>query len=407
MRIGAMEETVVVSGASPIVDVQNVMQRHVVGSDLISTLPTARSEFTMALLVPGMIIAGVSRPSGQDVGGSSAVAPHKLAIHGGKQGDSVEMLEGIPNNTMNGWSTSGVQMDAGALQEISFEMGAMSAESSTGGVRTNWIPKDGGNRFTGSLFGTYVSDKFQADDLSDDLIARGLTSVNQMDRTWDSNESVGGPFKRDKLWFYFSQRNWGSYERVAGMYFDLNPTDYVFTPDLNHRAIDDFWQVSETLRLTWQATPKNKIAAFANQLNRCRCHNGVRANVSPEASTKSRHAAHLLQQVSWTSPLTSRVLLEVGVQNYHFDQTTEPVAGITDDLLSVLEQSTNVSFRAASNYGRHNDFSHNERASLSYVTGSHAFKFGFTNQHGARHQARMRPVREGSATPPTIVSPAC
>jgi hypothetical protein len=382
LRVGSVEETVTVSGSSPTVDVQNVIQQRVINTEVIDTIPSGRTEQTLAALIPGMQTGLTSSTTTQDVGGSAGDMRQTLAIHGSRATDFSEMINGIPQNSVNGWQTGGINMDTGAIQEFSYELAGVSAERTTGGVLVNQIPKAGGNRFSGSVFGAFTNQSLQADNTSADLIARGLTANSNLQKVWDLNPNVGGPILQDRLWFFGSTRYWG-YDNKVATYYNLTPTAFAYTADLSRQAIDDSWLSSGSLDMTWQATSKSKISAFVIDEGRCLCHRLVSTTISPEATVQQRSVVDHLAQVVWTAPMTSRLLFEAGVQAYVFHQPSIPQPGITPDIISTTEQSTGLLFRAGV-YSEHDDYTYNVRAAVSYVTGSHAFKFGFTDFSGHR-----------------------
>src|SRR5206468_9460027 len=100
----------------------------------------------------------------------------------------------------------------------------LSAEARSSGVLTNTIPKEGGNVFRGNIFANFANDKFQGNNLTDDLIERGLPRVNSVRKLWDFNPTVGGPLMKDKLWFYGGFRYSGAQNYIAGMYANLRLT---------------------------------------------------------------------------------------------------------------------------------------------------------------------------------------
>src|SRR6185295_284820 len=107
-----------------------------------------------------------------------------------------------------GGAQVGLNVNNGAIQEISIQTGGLSAESELGGLVSNMIPREGANAFRGVVFGSYTNGSLQSDNLSDDLIARGLTAVNAVDKIWDFNPSFGGPLAKDRVWFFLSGRSW-------------------------------------------------------------------------------------------------------------------------------------------------------------------------------------------------------
>src|SRR5262249_33736885 len=151
----------------------------------------------------------------------------------------------------------------------------------------NVIPREGGNRFTGSFFGTGANSSFQGNNYTDDLKAQGLTKPNSLYQTWDINPSVGGPIINDKLWFFSSGYYKGNKTYVAGLYENLNagdPTKWTYAPDLSRQAVFSIVQKSVNTRLTWQASPRNKFGIYAE--TETRNWDNITSLFSPEAATK-------------------------------------------------------------------------------------------------------------------------
>jgi hypothetical protein len=81
-------------------------------------------------------------------------------------------------------------------------------------------------------------------------------------KLWEVNPALGGPIRRDRLWFYGTFRHQGNRQLVAGMFENRNagdPTKWTYDPDPSRQAIDDGTWKNGSLRLTWQATPRNKF----------------------------------------------------------------------------------------------------------------------------------------------------
>jgi len=95
LRISALEETITVSGQSPTVDVQNVIQQRVLNTEVVDAIPSGRTEQTMAALIPGMQTGLTSKTVTQDVGGSAGDMRQTLVIHGGRAGDFNEMINQV------------------------------------------------------------------------------------------------------------------------------------------------------------------------------------------------------------------------------------------------------------------------------------------------------------------------
>ena len=177
LKVGGVEETVTVSGESPVVDVQSTDTRNVLSRDVLDTIPTGKTIQAFASMTPGMRISS----TGQDVGGSRGDAFLTMTIHGSKTNDAKWNQEGFETNYGPSGRTYIVNP---AAQELSMELGGGSAEAKFGGVQVNVIPKTGSNTLQGDLFGTYTNNNFQSTNLSDEAAARGLTAstINRLDK---------------------------------------------------------------------------------------------------------------------------------------------------------------------------------------------------------------------------------
>jgi hypothetical protein len=390
LRIGNIAETVTVSGASPLVDVQNVVQQRVVTRDVIDALPVAKTMQSVAVLVPGVTVAGsATGATGQDVGGSVGERHVYLSVHGSRGLEMPLVWDGMRVNNMNflggGFGTSLV-LNAGSVDEISIEVGALSTESETSGVRANVIPKAGGNTYAGFFEGNYANGSMQANNVDANLQARGLVGLPAIDHIFDINPALGGPIRRDQLWFYGAFRYWGNYDRPPGAFFMTDPLAYVYTPDLTRPGVNETWNRSENLRLTWQASPRNKITGYFDDQQRCTCHWTESSTRSPEAATVYSVTPNWITQIKWNAPVTNRLLFEAGF-TYHpetYIGGLEP--GVSPTTYPVVDLNTNVAFRAGQIFTNQKMLQYSSLFAVAYVTGSHAFKFGAQTQNGYSEQ---------------------
>jgi hypothetical protein len=413
MKVGAIEETITVSGQSPLVDTQSVTQRKALTNDLIDALPTGRSFQNLSVLVPGVSIALGS----QDVGGTGGERYQTLSVHGSRSDQMPLVVNGMPYNNMNntggGYNTTLV-INTGTVQEMTVTTSGLTAESRSSGVLTNTIPKEGGNTYRGYFFGNFANDKFQSNNLTQDLINRGLPRVNSVNKIWDFNPAAGGPLVQDRLWFYGGFRYSGAQNFIAGMYKNLRPTDpqycakpagclygdalhpttlVPYSQDLSQPAIGgDTWTRGETLNLTLQADKKNKVTVYGHFNQRLVDCNQCSATTSPEAGVYFTHRPEYILQSTWTNPYTNRLLFEGGFTFYNerwiFGPKPENVNGYGPDAnVSKFDASTGYLYGAASNLGpftKAGNHQYNMRAAVNYVTGSHAFKVGMTDMWGTR-----------------------
>ncbi len=189
LRVGAVAETITVTGETPLVDVSSTKKEVVLDHDSIQALPSSRQYFTLARVAPG------TTGGGGDVGGAGiADVGQSLTVHGSKAVDQRVMLNGLSIMTLQaGGNIGGQQPDVGSAAEIAVDTTSLSAEMSTGGIRINFIPKDGGNTFGNSTFYTFANQSMQGNNYTDALKNAGLPTPTKIDSTWDLNESIGGP----------------------------------------------------------------------------------------------------------------------------------------------------------------------------------------------------------------------
>ncbi len=383
LGLGNLSETVTVTGESPIVDVSNATPRSRITAETLDTLPTGKTLEAFISLTPGLInTQGAAPGSAQDVGGSKGETYVTPAIHGGHGLESRTILDGFEtNNPDNGGGGRVFIPNPMSTQEVSLGLGSGAAESQTSGVQINFIPRDGGNAFRGSMFGNFTNEKLQsAANLSSELIARGVTQAGlpQIGNVWDVNGGIGGPLMRDRLWFFTAHRSWGSQNSVVGQFYNKEPHDsWFYTKDTSKPAINDFIQQSDNVRLTWQASPRNKVNFSYDWEYRCDCHRDVSATNSPEAA-RVRLYWPQVTAITWSLPASNRLLLEAGTQLSYLPLDSEPHDFQDAFDIPVNDTLLNLSYRASTGgYGRSMSKVNNTRASASYVTGSHAFKAGF------------------------------
>jgi hypothetical protein len=389
LGVGTVNETITVSGVSPVVDVQNTVQQRVMTRDILDAIPTSKTVQSMAALVPGMVISGFG--NAQDVGGQVGDNQVQMQIHGGRPGDTIYQMDGMRfNNLSSGGSYGQVQQNI-TTQEVSVETGAISAEVEAGGVRINLIPKAGGNTYKGSVIGSWTNHALQTNNLSNDLQSRGLLSVDRVDKVWDAAVGFGGPLRKDRLWFYGGASYNYRQNFLAGLFFDKDPLDFTYDPDPSRPGPEDLWDRVDSLRLTWQATARNKFNVYFDDRDRCVCHWYLTSLVAPEASSVQGAPQNNLGQVTWTSPLTNRLLIEAGYSIFVHNWTSLAQPGVAPTTYAFTDAATGWRFRAPSSIGIGKDYNTFPvfRGSLSYVTGSHAVKVGFNMNQGTERSVRQ------------------
>jgi len=384
LPVGALEESVTVTGESPVVNVASARREQVVNRELLTAIPSARTYQTMVGLAPGVTTSG-----SQDVGGLNSPAVRTFGIHGGPGTEGRVLVDGMNSGGARGGAgVSNYQVDVANAQELTYTLSGGLGESETGGPTLNVVPRTGGNAFTGSFFFSGANSAMQGSNFTQELRDAGLRDPNELIRTWEVNGAIGGPIIRDRLWFFFSTKNQGTRLYVSGMYYNNNagnPDAWTYEPDLTRRAIYDGTWINVPLRLTWQATPRNKFNIFWDEQRMClECEAGGPGGGSPTVAPEAAGGTwdtdfQRFHQLTWSSPITSRLLAEAGYGHF---RTKYGRQNANADLIRVTEQGGDIpglTYRSGG-WLRNITDTPRWRASLSYVTGTHNMKFGYEGQ---------------------------
>ncbi|HVH26148.1 MAG TPA: TonB-dependent receptor [Vicinamibacterales bacterium] len=406
LKVGSLEETITVTGESPVVDVQNTLRQTVLSKDLIQTLPATRAAGSLLNATPGLSVTD---------GAAQAATPTMtfFTAHGGRLNEGRMLINGMTvAGPFNGGGMSSLTYDTNNVEEISVVVSGALGESETGGPSMNIVPRSGGNTFGGQAFYNTAGKWSTGDNLDDDLRAVGIEKNQGLINAYDASGSFGGPIKRDRLWFYGSYRKYSTMAPGAGNVRlnayagDFSHWDYrAAETSVEPRSVQgrDIWSG----RLTGQVTAKNRVTFSREQQQRCEgstlttAGEGCRQReadwvalgsntLSPEAHLGYFDLPYSVTQATWSNPWTNRVLLEAGFSRYAY--TTNGGTGTASpdgifDQTPVTEQSAidghnaNFSYRGVNGF-RVQDVTLNAyRGSLSYVTGAHSVKVGYQGQY--------------------------
>lgn len=367
LEVGALAETVVVTGSSPVVDVSGNRLAVVVNRDMLDAIPTStRSLQARANLIPGTTVTAVG--SGQT----------SMTIYGSQAADQVVMVDGMRLNLLEGSGQfSGIYLNDGMAQEISYETGAQSAEIAQSGLRVNMIPRDGGNKFSGIVFLQGANGPLASDNRSDEVKAF-IPEPLGIAYAYELNPSVGGPIKRDALWFYFT--------------YKLTDTkNYVTLPDRTQGFQKQWPNYSYVTRLTWQAGSKDKVRVYLDKQMNAQRFEGLGATTTLSASHVLNTPRGFTPQIKWTRTATNRLMLDAGFTMYDLSFLRERQPGFSANDLPQFEIANGVSsgtFAAPSLSATKN---YQVGASAAYVTGSHSLKGGFNLLWGNRTRSWPTP----------------
>src|SRR5690349_4177941 len=219
LRVGNLQETITVSGESPIVDIQSANKQRVIDRDLIDKLPAGRSPFAQMALIPGVTVPAAN----QDVGGATQLSGAiTMQVHG-STGTSQSLMEnGLSTAALISPANSQITFNMAASQEIAVDYSGAGADTAGGGVRMNVIPREGGNVFNGVLFMNGTTEGLGSSNFTQRLKDAGLRTPNKIHNMFDFNPGFGGPLRRGRAWFYLSGRRATSSKWMADEFYDKN-----------------------------------------------------------------------------------------------------------------------------------------------------------------------------------------
>jgi len=387
MQLGTVSQTVTVTTATPVVDVENSSPENVLSAREMDAIPQsggiqALSELTLA--------SSNQSGSAPDVGGNKGEQIDSIVIHDSRARDEDELWDGM--SWSSGQSTGGLGqrsfvVNKVSVQETTVSTGPGGADAGHPGANVNIVPKEGGDTFHGNVDFTGANMNFQSSNLNAALEARGLTSSQYIKHIYDLGAGVGGPIVRGKLWFWVGFGDWASLEYAPGNYFNATQNTLFYTPDLKRPAYTNTWNYAYDTHLTWQMSHKNRLTVYQGFEDFCLCFQSVDiSNISPEAANNNYNRASSLTQVALTSEVTKKLLTRVGwTAALAPGRVNAYSPGVTKTDIPITEQNTGYAYHAYGTpgslaYGHPTYDEMNGVATASYITGSHAIKAGYTWQ---------------------------
>jgi hypothetical protein len=391
MRVGNLSEILNVTAETPVVEVQSTKREAVLDNKTINDLPIARGF--------GGVLAAIPSMQGAPASSSVSVFVPFFTVHGGPANEGTVQLDGLNvGAAFNGGGVSGNAYDVANAQEMQISISGNLGEAETGGPILNIVPKTGGNTFKGTLFASIAGSSLQSNNIDAALQAQGITQASLI-KVWDASGAAGGPVVRDKLWFYANYRDFGNHTSVPGGYankFAGDPTHWDYAPDTSTPSRTATSKTVATGRLTSQLTPRNKVSfyydyqwdcdgASMNTTDGCRprgsnwvSSNGFGPAFSPEAQSNWWDAREIISEATWSSPVTSKLLLEAGYSTFVSRWGWMKQPGAITNLVQVTQiVPTFQIYRGEDNMIDNTQNPNTWRASATYVTGAHNLKFGY------------------------------
>jgi hypothetical protein len=304
MKLATLQETVTVSGSSPTVDVENTKVGARLSQEILTAVPTSRTIFGSTTVLPGMTMGR------QDPGGLNAATSTGMTAHGA--GTYNLNYYGVTADTPQNYGSM-YYMDFGSAEEISVDTAAMGAEvGGGGGANINVIPKSGGNTVKGdalySITGRGIWNHFTGNNVTDELRAQGILDPT-LNSLKDFNASAGGPFVKDRFWWFGSFRNYSTVE-VTPNYTTVNADGSLTNPfDSNLR--------NYTASGKYQVNKNNQLSAFWTYNRKFQPHRGAGVAQPLPGGTLHQESPKNLINGNWTSVMGQNTFLEVSSTYFH------------------------------------------------------------------------------------------
>jgi hypothetical protein len=426
LSVGAISETITVTGASPVVDTQSMRRQETITQRDLESLPSGVVGLqTLAYVTPGFAATQA------DVGGTrdtwSAQGAY-AGYHGKVTSGTRAAYDGFRNQYFIGAASGvGYISDQGNIQEMQLETTGQGAEAGSGSTNLNIIPKSGSNTLRNTVDGYFSNKSMQGTNLDDTFRAWGINNAATVDHIYRIGVQSGGPIKQDRIWYFAAVGRWGSTVRQPGAYYNAlqgqaskeipgmtpgvksvipNGGGYTATlfypgqpgtpfatldPAASGKPASSFdWYRNHSLRTTVQATSKQRVNFFFDIQKSCRCTTGpfTGAN-SIEYERGWDWWPSGVVNGTWTMPVTSRLLLEAGASWQVANWVNFAEDGVTRDDRNIVELGTLYRYGARdiliapkARTGRSA-----ERFSVAYVTGTHNIKFGVSDEQAFNDEA--------------------
>lgn len=309
LQVAALEESIVVTGQSPVVDTSATRIGNTFDARQLAALPTSRDYFSLLAQSPAVQMNRI------DIGGSTNGTQQGYTTYG-TTGQVRASIEGI--NATEATGAFGNYPDVGAMEEIVMNTAAHSAEASTPGVQTQFISKSGGNQFRGTFYGGYSPERWQSRNIDADQLARGVqggpnlapVDVNRLSSYQDENIGYGGYVKKDRVWWYGSYRHQDIKARFAN--FPVKPQ----TTILNNYSAKGTYNLSQNNKLIGYTQPSQKKQPQRFDSFLLGVDTGINTS---EATTWNQNFWAWVHKGEWNGVLTDNSFAEIRAGQYGYN----------------------------------------------------------------------------------------
>ncbi|HUB79728.1 MAG TPA: carboxypeptidase regulatory-like domain-containing protein [Bryobacteraceae bacterium] len=307
MTVAGQVQTVAVTAEAPVIDVENTKTQDVFVASTLKEIPNSRDMWSLIGISPGMIVRSY------DVGGSATGTQISYFAYGMTNQQRVQ-IDGVNMTEAN--NASSAYSDYGSFAEVNFGTTGNDASMSTPGVSINFVVKSGGNDFHGDMYEDYENPNFQGHNISTYQLDEGAGVGTRIQSYRDSNGDIGGPIKRDKLWFFFSLRDQEIGTTVTGYPANNPGSAPPFTTTLENA----------TYKITYQLNPKNRISTFLNMTRKQQPFRNA-SNTQYSDAVYNQDLSEWSGNVMWDSTISPNAFLNVMVGDWGYNWTNTPYKG--------------------------------------------------------------------------------
>ncbi len=381
LQIGALEEGITVSGASPLLDTTTALRQTVLTREALNALPNRMDVWSIAKVIPGVVLGKL------DVGGSESFLQSSATVHGSSNENGF-LIDGMDVSALDGNGTvAAMYLDPYVFQETNYQAGgAGSAISQKGGLLFNMVTRTGTNQFHGGGMFNGANRSMGSANYSDTLRAQLLAGVPATARAanpnivpgadilkiFDGGAWLAGPLIRNKAWFSLSAHDQVLDQYLLGSY-DPN----------GKQVLDDNLMWTTAAKVAWQVTQSAQFSYFNNLQYKLIGHRSGAGTAFAESRARNLNDKYPdVHQLKFTSPIGSRAVVDVSYSRFRaddkFGQEPEVQAGDISRFDAVANAYT-VALPTYRDNAMHRD---QFFASFGYVTGRHDIRFGYQFSKG-------------------------
>ena len=316
LAIASQQETVTVTGESPVVDTINSNIQSNFTMQMLKDLPNSRDIWTIIGQSPGMMVSNF------DVGGSRAGTQTGYSAYG-YSGQVRVQVDGV--NTTEGTGSAGFYYDYGSFQEVQLGAVGNDASASTPGLQLNAILKSGGNLFKGDLYFDYENEGFQGNNVTNELRRVGVNTGTRILGYRDNNVSIGGPILRDRFWFFTSVRDQRTGTTVDNFPVE-NPSGFEFETRLTNVSY----------KLTYALNQNNRLGHYIQWGRKYQPHRGA-SSTAYQDSVFNQDSWSWAANFDWNSIVNSQFVFNTRYAQFGYDWPNQPY-GPNGELNANLQQ---------------------------------------------------------------------